>query len=135
MNYIEFKKKMGQPIVGVNPELFFNVQKFVIDQNVRAFYPKNFFHENKETELYIFTEKDLWCFVVGKETTDATLIKDFQVDKLRIIRANNQRLTGSNLEIKLISGDEIFFNAKEDSNEDWVEQYTWYIEEIFDLLK
>jgi hypothetical protein len=133
-SYRDFKREMGSISYGGYTKILSNIQKYNTDDEVRAFYPKNFFTDSAEVEFFIFTDRSIVRFRQNARASDVMYYKDFQVESLRIIKSNS-RQEEMQLEIKLRSGDKFFFDSKADSNLDWVDTYAKYIENIFILLK
>ncbi|RAI85656.1 MULTISPECIES: DUF3908 family protein [Paenibacillus] len=133
-SYHDFKREMGSISYGGYTKILSNIQKYVTDDEVRAFYPKNFFTDSAEVEFFIFTEKSIIRFRQNARASDVMYYKNFQVETLRIIKSNS-RQEERQLEIKLRSGESFFFDSKADSNHHWEDTYGKYIENIFIVLK
>ncbi|MET1173788.1 DUF3908 family protein [Paenibacillus amylolyticus] len=134
MEYSEFKRGIATSQNGKYTKVLFNIQQYITDDEVRAFYPKNFFNASTEPEFFVFTDNNIIRFTQNDTVSEVSYFKDFRVEKLSIVRTNNRK-EELQLEIKLSSGDKFIFNSKEDSNHDWAYDYTDYIENIFKLLK
>ncbi|SEO11571.1 DUF3908 family protein [Paenibacillus sp. OK076] len=133
-SYRDFKREMSSISYGGFTKILSNIQKYVTDDEVRAFYPKNFFTDSAEVEFFIFTDRSIIRFRQNARASDVMYYKDFQVETLRIIKSNS-RQEEMQLEIKLRSGENFFFDSKADSNHDWEDTYAKYIENIFIMLK
>ncbi|WP_340388464.1 DUF3908 family protein [Paenibacillus sp. FSL E2-0151] len=133
-NYKEFKKNFSQPVFGQYWKMFSAIQNNINDDEVRAFYPKNFFNDSKEKEFYALTDKNIFLFKESDAVVTISYFKEVRVEKLQLTRPYN-RSEELQLEIKLCSGDKFIFDSMKDSNDDWAYHYVEYIEEIYKLLK
>ncbi|WP_339245268.1 hypothetical protein [Paenibacillus sp. FSL F4-0243] len=130
--FLDFKKNMNDQ--RKYHAMFFSIDKFVLEEQVKAFYPKNFFSDVNPTEFFIFTDSNIWCFIENMDATEIILYKNFEVEKLKLVRANNQRQIEAKLEIHLKSGEQILLSPNDEANVDWKDTFITYIEKIFDLL-
>lgn len=133
--YIEFKRYAGNPSRSLRRNIFQTIQNHVPDEVIRGFYPKHYLPDSKNLEMVIFTDDDIWFFTDNNLGTEIKIFKKYRVDKIKLNRAQNERFTSSRLEIDLESGEKIILDSTEDSNEDWADTFTSYIEHIFNLLK
>ncbi|WP_161556829.1 DUF3908 family protein [Paenibacillus amylolyticus] len=133
-SYQDFKREMATISYGGFTKILSNIKKYITDDEVRAFYPKNYFTDSAEVEFFIFTDRSIIRFRQNAKASDVMYCKDFQVETLRIIKSNS-RQEEIQLEIKLRSGENFFFDSKTDSNHEWVDSYAKYIENIFIMLK
>lgn len=135
MEYTQFRNYFGKPVFGIHHDLFSIIQKYVTDEEVSAFYPKNLLIDGVNLEVIIFTDSDAWIFIKEESTIEVSVIKDFKVEKMKIIRSTGYQDYGLKLEIEFTSGDKLFLNSSEDTNDDWKETFSLYIEDLFQLLK
>lgn len=131
--YKEFKRFFGNR--SVSTDLLLYIQESKLEEDLVAFYPRNWFVDGKEPEMFVITKDDIIRVKRNHKVLDIEVFKDFKVTKLSYSENLQNRYTGSKLEITLQTGDKIFFNASEDANEDWTETFSQYIEEIFKTIK
>lgn len=134
--YIEFKKHFSN-----NPfitDLLHYIQESKLEEEVVAFYPKNWFVNDTTPEIIVFTKKDIVRVKKDYKTLEIDVYKDFKVTKLSYFENLNDRYAGSKLEISLQSGDQLILNAAENVNanyEDWTISLSQYIGDIYKTLK
>lgn len=135
ITYDDFKKEHG----GVNYRQYWGfiqtVDELVPADTVKVFYPRNLYSVDGLLTLTLFTEKDVWILEKQKDDLNITVHKNYQVESFsRKIQSRN-RNGGSTLNVSLRSGASLQFDSKADApNEDWVETYTGFIDDVFDLI-
>ncbi|OAB30203.1 hypothetical protein PMSD_20675 [Paenibacillus macquariensis subsp. defensor] len=132
MDYLRFKNNFGQPILGTHRELFYTIQKYVADEDVKGFYPRNMLLEGRDMEVFIFTEGDIWSFRKMDNIIETSVIKVDKIVKLKLAHSQNEY--GMKLEIEFTNGDKLSFKSSEDTNENWKDTFSVYLEGIFKLL-
>lgn len=133
--FLDFKKGLSGPDSREYWEFLRTIDQVVPVENVKVFYPKNLYSGEPNLKLFLFTGNDIW---IAEQTSwssvQITLHKNIQAEKLtRQIQTRN-RFDGTQLSILLRSGENLEFNSKEDSPEDWIETFSEYIDEIFELI-
>lgn len=134
--YSQFKSYFGNS--SFSTDLLLYIQESKLEDEIVAFYPKNWFHKDKTPEIFLFTKSDIVWIKKNYKTLEVDIYKDYKVTKLSYFEHLNDRYAGSRIEIFLQSGDRIKLDASEDVNpnyEDWVVSLSQYIREIYNLLK
>lgn len=132
-NYIEFKQNLNHSGIGRISKLFTVIRNYVADDEVKAFYPKNFFNNSTEIEFYAFTDKSIYLIKESDKVVTISYFKEVKTEKLQLIQSYGQQ-DDLKMEIKLESGDKFNFDSIKDSNHDWAYDYVAYIKAIYELL-
>lgn len=112
-----------------------SIDRFVPAENVKIFYPKNLYSGNPDLTLILFTERDIWIAEQSDQSVKITVHKNIQIENVTRQIHIRSRLSGTQLILSLRSGETLKFNSKDDApNEDWIENFSGYIDDIFDLV-
>lgn len=131
--YTEFKRFFGNR--SLTMDLLHFIEDSKLEDELVAFYPKNWLTNGETPELVLFTKTDIVRVAKNHKILEVEIHKNFEVKKLSYLEHLNNRYAGSKLEIFLLSGDHIFFDASNDTNEDFVEYSNKYLKEIYNYLK
>lgn len=134
MEFTEFKKVFGKPIFGEHHDLIAIIQKYVTEQDIVVFYPKNLMLEDSSLEIIIFSKSDVWFFTKEENTIEVKVIKDFKVKKMKVIEPTGH-LYHLKLEVEFTTGDKLYLNSDEDTNDNWKETFSLYIRDLIHFLK
>lgn len=134
--YKQFRSFVGNRSFSTDMLLF--LQESKLEEEIVAFYPKNWLFKDKVPEMIVFTKTDIIWVKKDYKTLEVEVFKDYMVTKLSYLENLNDRYAGSKLVISLQSGDQITLSASEDVDtnyEDWIFRLSQYIGEIYKLLK
>jgi hypothetical protein len=110
------------------------LQEYIHQESVKLFYPKNLFVEEKETELYLFTEDKLFIVTGEEQRSNFNVLSLKEIDDINF---ETTFLTGKALikiNIMFKNGREIVFNSLEDTNQSWSYAFSKKINNLFLLL-
>lgn len=134
--YKQFKSYVGHR--SFSTDLLFYLQESKLEEEIVAFYPKNWLFKDRTPEMIVFTDSDIVWVKKNYKTLEVDVFKDYKVTKLSFLENLNDRYAGSKLVISLQSGDQLTLSSAEDVDanyEDWIFRLSQYIDEIYKLLK
>lgn len=132
---MEFRKVLSYPENRAYWEILNIVDQVVPSESVKAFYPLNLYSSKEGLTLFLFTEKDIWIAEQSGWSVDITVHKNYQVDTVNKQFHLRNRSEGIELNLSLRSEETLEFNSKDDApNEDWIDAFSGYIDEIFNLM-
>lgn len=136
MKYEQLKAYFSRSGNGQSQGIFEYVEKFVSLIDIKLIYAKDFFKPNVDSaELFVFTDKVIWCFKNHEDgVIETNVIKEFKIEKIKLIENLKDRSFHTKLHIIFASGEELLFDANEDTGEEWKYEYSGYIRELFELL-
>lgn len=116
-----------------NSHIFSKIEELININEIKSFYPKNLFLDEKKLEVYIFFENKL---LLGQNfKNDKVKIKIIDLNYLKEFKIeSNWYEEGINRITLKLDQEEIVFNSLEDSNENWKYRFKEEINNIFQLL-
>jgi hypothetical protein len=114
--------------------LFDKAAKYVDDKDVVGFYCTNFLYRNGSSTLYLFTKKDIWIFTYENQEYRIRRIADYVVNDIELMKHTNDRYYGTKLNISLVNGQTLHFDAAVDSNDTWRDDFSTIVENIYNEL-
>ena len=136
MTYGEFKMEVVNRNYGLYQDGYSRVISFVDEvygeKNIKAFYAKNLFNE-LGNELYFVFEHGL-LKITKQEGFD--FVYDYIASKVINKKLITSRYPQSSHELTVTfdTGEQIIFHNKEDSDSDWVEEYSKSIIELYKIF-
>lgn len=137
MKYEELKPYFSRRGNGQALSFFEHVEKYVSLKEIKLTYAKDFLKPNVDSaELFVFIDKAIWRFKNYEDgVLETSVIKDYKIEKIKLIQNLRGRSFHAKLHIVFASGEELFFDANEDTGEEWKYDYSGYVKEVFELLK
>lgn len=132
---MEFKRELSKPENREYWEVIQTIDRVIPADSVKAYYPLNLYSKKQDLKLFLFTEKDIWIVEQSGWSIKIILHKNIQVETVSRDFHTRNRFEGSELSISLRGGEPLKFNSKTDGpSEDWVDIYSEYVDNIFDLI-
>jgi hypothetical protein len=135
MEYQDFKKLLSNYSFQYGEKyesILSAMERFLDEKEIKIFYPKFLFLDDKQLEVQIYQKNQLIIFHNKQPEVKIEVLPFKQINKVELMYGGYYQPWG--LEINFHNGDIIRLNNKEDTNSSWNRHFTTKIEAIFNLL-
>jgi len=137
LGYVEYKERVQRfDFQGCDSHHFHyviqRIEEVINPDEIKEFYPKKVFSNDNETELYIFSEDNMYVVSGGRY---AMTMKAYKLGEIKEFEYEINQDGRESATLKLFIKDTyIYFDSDQDSNEYWTDTYIEKIKEIVKLF-
>lgn len=135
IDFKQFKEHVRQRRIGAHQsfgKLIREIESLYSEEDFKFFYVKNMVNSDGKVDAFMFLENGFINFKVIESKIEMKHIYGRPLSKTLTLRKTDGN--GAVLVISFDNGEELIFDAAEDSNEDWEQLYSDYIKELYKIL-